>query len=82
MKSRWSVCSGDSKCYSGVGVEFVWSLAMLSGCLTVLFEARYSSNPPGDSVLNSSTTEVEVALRDFWTNENPEPSKWKDVSSP
>lgn len=25
--------------------------------------------------------EVEVARRDFWTNENPDPSKWKDVSS-
>lgn len=53
----------------------------LSGRLTVLLEAKYSSNPPGDSVLNSSTTEVDVALRDFWTNENPDPSKWKDVSS-
>lgn len=54
---------------------------MLLGCLTVLLEARYSSNPPGDNVLNSSTTEVEVDLRDFWTKENPDPSKWKDVSS-
>lgn len=48
---------------------------------TVLLEARYSSNPPGDSVLNSRTMEVEVARKDFWTNENPDPSKWKDVSS-
>lgn len=53
----------------------------LPGCLTVLLEAKYSSNPPGDSVLNSITTEVDVALNDFWTNENPDPSKWKDVSS-
>lgn len=75
---RWS---GGSKCYSGVRVLLGCSLGVLSGCLTVLLEARYSSNPPGDSVLNSSTTEVEVALRDFWTNENPDPSKWKDVSS-
>lgn len=25
--------------------------------------------------------EVEVARSDFWTNENPDPSKWNDVSS-
>lgn len=25
--------------------------------------------------------EVEVARRDFCTNENPDPSKWKEVSS-
>lgn len=47
----------------------------------MLLEARYSSNPPGDRVLNNRTMEVEVARRDFWTNENPDPSKWKDVSS-
>lgn len=49
--------------------------------LTVLLEARYSSNPPGDSVLKSRTIDVDVARKDFWTNENPDPSKWKDVSS-
>lgn len=49
--------------------------------LTVLLEARYSSNPFGDSVLNSKTMDVDVARKDFWTNENPDPSKWKDVSS-
>lgn len=48
---------------------------------TVLLEARYSSNPPGDSVLNSRTMDVDVARKDFWTNENPDPSKWNDVSS-
>lgn len=48
---------------------------------TVLLEARYSRSPPGDSVLNSRTMEVEVARRDFWTSENPDPSKWKEVSS-
>lgn len=50
-------------------------------CRTVLLEARYNSNPPGDRVLNSRTMEVEVARRDFWTKENPDPSKWKEVSS-
>lgn len=32
---------------------------------TVLLEARYNSNPPGDSVLKSKTMEVEVARKDF-----------------
>lgn len=50
-------------------------------CRTVLLEAKYSSNPPGDSVLNSRTMKVKFARRDFWTNENPDPSKWNDVSS-